>query len=992
MKSNAPWSVKGIERDARETAKEAARREGMTVGEWLNQMIYSQAEGGGANAFSDGQVEGLKLRDIVTAIEHLRNRVVDAESKNASAVSDLTRNMGAFVERVQRLERVKPAEGSYQDVVQRVERLERAGSDRGRIEALKALEKAVAQVAIQFNNAQRTTLTRLDSAEAQLQEFAERIDRVGDGEAADMGPLKSAIEGLAERVANAERIAEEAAALKSEAAASSDPEFVERTGARLRVLGDEIKRGGDQIRAFEGAIAKLSGQIEAAEKRSADGVQKVSETIAEVRTQLLAENKGDETDVEAALAAARSETEEKLEALQRSLEDMNARFEALDHAASQTAPETTPTTAAETTVAPAAEAAPSVSEDTSAETTAIPAVQSDDDDLDDVVDEIEEAVAAIEAEDDSAAEDPFAFADEAEETSAQTPRSVEVIEPGADDEAVEDFSFQIDDDADDDAQGAGDDDIMVSAEDDDDEGEAMKDAESLLAEVRSALTGEGLSEEDDEEDQLGAAEEEPSGLSADKDEEDEDEQAPNTASLAAAMSIDTDAPEAAPAPETPPVAAAPKEDMLQAARRRAREAAAARTAEAARPRRSQLTAKQRAILAARARQKQIAQDLDDAESETEETPAANDQAAEQTAKPSGRPQVDDDDVAPEAAADAASHEETGHEKAGGDRFGKISAALASAKARLGRKKDVDDAIDEAPQAETSSVDFDETEERRRNGDREALETLKSTTSAKPLTIALGAAVLLAIAALVYLVKDFVFKPDAGGRDNALTFERTPAQEENTPDSASEPQTNLPTVPEAPSVDPQALYIESMDALGAATSETEAMTAIGKLQDAAALGYPPAQLQLGELYKTGQGVDQDLGQARVWFRRAANGGNVLAMHRIGVMTARGDGGPADSQEAIAWFEQAANFGLVDSQYNLGAIYHPSDDGGSPVQDAAKAYYWYSLAARNGDAQAEPLAAGVAVALSPEARSGVDDDVAAWAAKSADESANLNAHSG
>ena len=158
------------------------------------------------------------------------------------------------------------------------------------------------------------------------------------------------------------------------------------------------------------------------------------------------------------------------------------------------------------------------------------------------------------------------------------------------------------------------------------------------------------------------------------------------------------------------------------------------------------------------------------------------------------------------------------------------------------------------------------------------------------------------------------------------------------------------------------------------------------------GLDSAQLQLGELYKTGQGVEQDLGQARLWFRRAANGGNVLAMHRIGVMTARGDGGPADSQEAIAWFEQAANFGLVDSQYNLGAIYHPSDEGGSSVQDAGKAYYWYSLAARNGDEQAQPLAAGVAVALSPETRAEIDEEVAAWTARPADEDANLNTQAG
>ncbi len=35
----APWSVKGIDPRARALAKSAARREGMTLGEWLNRVI-----------------------------------------------------------------------------------------------------------------------------------------------------------------------------------------------------------------------------------------------------------------------------------------------------------------------------------------------------------------------------------------------------------------------------------------------------------------------------------------------------------------------------------------------------------------------------------------------------------------------------------------------------------------------------------------------------------------------------------------------------------------------------------------------------------------------------------------------------------------------------------------------------------------------------------------------------------------------------------------
>lgn len=39
MVSQSPWSVKGIDPEAREAAKIAARRAGLTVGQWLNQAI-----------------------------------------------------------------------------------------------------------------------------------------------------------------------------------------------------------------------------------------------------------------------------------------------------------------------------------------------------------------------------------------------------------------------------------------------------------------------------------------------------------------------------------------------------------------------------------------------------------------------------------------------------------------------------------------------------------------------------------------------------------------------------------------------------------------------------------------------------------------------------------------------------------------------------------------------------------------------------------------
>ena len=44
MKPGLPWSIKGIEPDAREAAKQAARRSGMTLGEWLNSRILDESD------------------------------------------------------------------------------------------------------------------------------------------------------------------------------------------------------------------------------------------------------------------------------------------------------------------------------------------------------------------------------------------------------------------------------------------------------------------------------------------------------------------------------------------------------------------------------------------------------------------------------------------------------------------------------------------------------------------------------------------------------------------------------------------------------------------------------------------------------------------------------------------------------------------------------------------------------------------------------------
>ena len=58
MKLGFPWSVKDIRPEARDTAREAARRAGLPVNEWLNAVILQQVNGQNANSFARGNDSG----------------------------------------------------------------------------------------------------------------------------------------------------------------------------------------------------------------------------------------------------------------------------------------------------------------------------------------------------------------------------------------------------------------------------------------------------------------------------------------------------------------------------------------------------------------------------------------------------------------------------------------------------------------------------------------------------------------------------------------------------------------------------------------------------------------------------------------------------------------------------------------------------------------------------------------------------------------------
>lgn len=198
-------------------------------------------------------------------------------------------------------------------------------------------------------------------------------------------------------------------------------------------------------------------------------------------------------------------------------------------------------------------------------------------------------------------------------------------------------------------------------------------------------------------------------------------------------------------------------------------------------------------------------------------------------------------------------------------------------------------------------------------------------------------------------------PDAGTPRVAVAI--APGAPPTDPTLAGGPAAADPAATAAES--PASLYADAVRRI-----EARDATGVASLKRAANLGYAPAQFYLAKLYENGEGgLRKDAAEARRWTERAAQGGDRKAMHNLGLYYFEGQGGPKNTTTAAQWFRKAADLGLSDSQYNLGRLY---EEGYGVSQNAAEAYKWYLIAARAGDAEAKTSAERVKRELSPEAR--------------------------
>lgn len=154
--------------------------------------------------------------------------------------------------------------------------------------------------------------------------------------------------------------------------------------------------------------------------------------------------------------------------------------------------------------------------------------------------------------------------------------------------------------------------------------------------------------------------------------------------------------------------------------------------------------------------------------------------------------------------------------------------------------------------------------------------------------------------------------------------------------------------------------------------------------AAQSGLAPAQYRLATLYERGTGVTQDFTRALSLYEKAGRQGNIRAMHNAASIAASGNVGKPDYTRAVYWFRQAADHGLKDSQFNLAVLI---ERGLGTVPSGSDALFWYSLAAQQKDTDASNRAAVLARSLSPAMVDDVKKRVASWQPKRTMDVANV-----
>lgn len=131
---------------------------------------------------------------------------------------------------------------------------------------------------------------------------------------------------------------------------------------------------------------------------------------------------------------------------------------------------------------------------------------------------------------------------------------------------------------------------------------------------------------------------------------------------------------------------------------------------------------------------------------------------------------------------------------------------------------------------------------------------------------------------------------------------------------------------------------------------ETKEALNALRRAAELGHGGAAFELGESYRRGVGVEENLSAAARYYGEAAVADHAGGQYRLAEAFADGHGVERDLSWAMRWYGKAAYQGHAKAQFAYGVLLAT---GKGLAKNEQQAYGWLMLAEKNGIRRASSI---------------------------------------
>ncbi|HWF63414.1 MAG TPA: hypothetical protein VN685_02255 [Rhizomicrobium sp.] len=334
MRAELPWNVAGIPPEAREAARAAARREGLSVGEWLTRRIIAElGEGAEALPISTGEqgpdfVSSANRRETEAMLARLAQAEADA-SHAYRRIEEQLHGMGSGLDNAERSqsEMSRAMSRAATEITlasseqahafdqlgrhmagldQRVEGLERAVVQDGLKEAVKGLHQGLSRLADQFGQATARSGGQVASLARNLEQLALRLVQLRTDAEAAAATLEAHLGQVEETQTFTNGTIEQ---------------ILERMEAQAEAHHQDMAELGRRNSAHQDALAGLDSRLQALEEPDLAMEQRllaIEQVLIAVRQEL------DQPDPHASVAAALQQVSLRLDIAEQNHSDMLA--------------------------------------------------------------------------------------------------------------------------------------------------------------------------------------------------------------------------------------------------------------------------------------------------------------------------------------------------------------------------------------------------------------------------------------------------------------------------------------------------------------------------------------------------------------------------------------------------------------------------------------------------------------------------------------------